>query len=108
VLYSFVGSPRAYDYSPLFHTGSAAPGKMNFSGFGTNQSDQEIEKAILSTSREEMAVHLKKLQQILYVERPIVFLYFEQSLIATSKRFPRLNISYYRPGYDPVGFYQTR
>jgi peptide/nickel transport system substrate-binding protein len=108
VLYSFVGSPRAYDYSPLFHTASAAPGKMNFSGFGTDESDQEIEKAILSTSREEMAIHLKKLQQILHEERPIVFLYFEQSLIATSKKFPCLNISFYRPGYDPVGFYQTR
>jgi peptide/nickel transport system substrate-binding protein len=105
VLYSFVGSPTAFDYAPLFHSSSAAPGKMNFSGFGSPQSDAEIEKAILSPTREEMAMHLKEMQKMLHDECPIIFLYFEQNLIATSKKFPRLNISYYRPGYDPVGFF---
>ncbi len=105
VLYSFVGSPTAYDYSPLFHTSAAVPGKYNFTGFGNPQSDEAIEEAILSPNKKEMAAHLRDLQQILHSECPIVFLYFEQSLIATSRRFPRLNISYYRPGYDPVGVF---
>ena len=104
-IYSFVGSPRAFDFTPLFHSSSAEPGKLNFVGFGDEQSDKAIESAILATNRADMGRHLKDLQTMIHEECPMVFLYYEQSLIAASKKFPRLNISYYRPGYDPVGFY---
>lgn len=104
-IYSFVGSPRAFDFTPLFHSASTEPGKLNFVGFGNDQSDKAIENAILATDRAELGRHLKDLQAIIHQECPMVFLYYEQSLIAASKKFPRLNISYYRPGYDPVGFY---
>lgn len=105
VIWSFVGSPTAFNFSPLFHTAAAAPGKLNFTGFGNAVSDEAIERAILAPDREAMATHLRQLQKILHDESPMVFLYFEQSLMAASKRFPVLNISYYRPGYDPVGVF---
>lgn len=104
-IYSFVGSPRAFDFTPLFHSSSAEPGKLNFVGFGSERSDKAIESAILATNRGDMGRHLKDLQAMIHEECPMVFLYYEQSLIAASKKFPRLNISYYRPGYNPVGFY---
>jgi len=104
-LWSFVGSPRAFNFSPLFHTDAAQPGRLNFTGFGNETTDAIIENSIAAQSREEMAAYLRQLQSTLHSECPMVFLYFEQSLIGASKDFPRLNISYNRPGYDVVGVF---
>lgn len=104
-IWSFIGSPTAFDFTPLFHTRAARPGNLNFTGFGNARSDQAVEKALLSRTRGEMGSRLKELQQELHKECPMIFLYYEQSLIAASKKFKRLNITYYKPGYDPVGVF---
>lgn len=104
-IWSFIGSPTAFDFTPLFHTRAARPGNLNFTGFGNVRSDEAIEKALFSRTRAEMGDRLKELQQELHKECPMIFLYYEQSLIATSKKFNRLNITYYKPGYDPVGVF---
>ncbi len=105
VIWSFVGSPTAFNFSPLFHSDATAPGHLNFTGFATPESDRAIEAALVARTKQEMGEHLKVLQQTLHDECPMIFLYFEQSLIATSKKFPKMNITYYRPGYDPVGVF---
>lgn len=104
-LWSVVGSPKAFNFSPLFHTDAAQPGRLNFTGFGNEATDIIIENSVAAQSREEMAIHLKQLQSTLHSECPMIFLYFEQSLIGANKDFPRLNISYNRPGYDVVGVF---
>lgn len=105
VLWSFVGSPTAFDFSPLFHSNAVSPGLMNFTGFSTPASDEAIKAALTAPTLEEMGKHLKVLQAALHEQCPMIFLYFEQSLIASSKKFLKLNITYYRPGYDPVGVF---
>lgn len=90
-------SPVEDDPKQLFHTDSDNPGGTNYARFGTPATDSLIE-AIRSAPTDEARLPLYiKLQEIIYDEQPIIFLFAPQDKIVVHKRFDAV-ITRQRPG----------
>lgn len=90
-------SPVNDDPKQLFHTDSDNPGGTNYARFGTPETDSLIE-AIRTAPTDEARLPLYlKLQEIIYDEQPIIFLFAPQDKIVVHKRFDAV-ITRQRPG----------
>ncbi|AYA38612.1 ABC transporter substrate-binding protein [Hymenobacter oligotrophus] len=106
-LRTLYGNPFSYDLRPLLHTGSIGEGGVNRTRFGNPASDRLLD-AIVSTEDSTQKVRLlHKLQTVLYVQTPMVPLFFEPNRLAVAKRFGSVRPSGLEPGYDLPAFTLT-
>ncbi len=101
---SMTGNPFTYNFQPILHTSSAGPDGLNYTAFGTPESDKIIAALYDVNSEPEKVKLLKRLQEILHEESNLVFLYFLQDRIAVREGFTNLKISGIKPGYDVSAF----
>lgn len=81
-----------------WHTDLAVPNGQNDSGFGSERSDQLIEEIRITTDIAKMEPLYLELQEMLYDEQPVIFLYSPRERILVNNRFVAL-ASPKRPGY---------
>lgn len=81
-----------------WHSDNMAPGMRNESGFNNEKADQLIEKIRLTKTSEDRHDLYLELQEIIYEEQPVVFLYSPNEKIAVSKDIQAKGTSK-RPGY---------
>ena len=105
-LRTMTGNPFIYNFQPILHTNSAGPDGLNYTNFGTPESDKIIEELYETNSEPEKTKLLKRLQEILHEESNLVFLYFLQDRIVVRNGFTNLKISGIKPGYDVSAFKQ--
>ncbi|KAA9325035.1 ABC transporter substrate-binding protein [Adhaeribacter soli] len=101
---SLTGNPFVYNFKPILHTESIGPDGLNYTGFGTPESDRLIEALYNPDSEKEKNENLKRLQAILHEESNLVFLFFLRDRIAVNKQFSDTKISGIKPGYDVSAF----
>ncbi len=103
---------RDYDMATLVSTSDAAPvdpydkwhtdndviGKRNETGFGTTESDEIIENLRAETNLDQRNIYYHKLQEIMYDEQPVIFLYCPKEKMALRSSFNGKSSSN-RPGY---------
>ncbi len=93
------GLPILDDFSSRWHSDSYAGRGLNFSGFGTPESDKLIEDIVVEMDENKRNSMYKRFQEILYEEQPAIFLYAPQERIAVDKKFKHVITSIRRPGY---------
>lgn len=98
------GNPFAFNFTPILHTKSASINGMNYTGFGTKESDSLIAQIISTRNKGKQAQQIKALQDILHEEANLIFLYFDEQRIAIHNRFENLKISGLYPNYDLSAF----
>ena len=103
-LSSFRGGPLAHNFAPLFDTQAAFPGGLNFTGFGTNESDGVIISINSAQKKEEKISGLKKLQSMLHEKKTMLFLFFEKDRIIVNNRFTNVYGFSRKPGYNVAKF----
>jgi peptide/nickel transport system substrate-binding protein len=91
------GNPFAYDFTPILHSKSTT--LYNTSGFGNASSDRLIEAIAQEDNPQAKARLLRKFQRLIYEERPLLVLYFQQYRIAASRRLGKIAVSGLMPGY---------
>ncbi len=101
---SLVGNPFAFNFTPILHTKSAALNGMNYTNFGTIESDNLIESIISSKDKNAQVKQLKAFQKTLHEEANLIFLYFNEQNLAVHNRFENLKISSIYPHYDASAF----
>lgn len=99
-----VGNPFAFNFTPILHTQSAALNGMNYTAFGTAESDSLIEAIISNKDKEEQSKQIKAFQEILHEEATLIFLYFNEQKLAIHNKFENLKISSFYPNYDASAF----
>ncbi|PSR54861.1 ABC transporter substrate-binding protein [Adhaeribacter arboris] len=99
-----MGNPGAFNYKPILHSESAVPGGLNFTGFGTTQSDKLIEAISQTKDNTQRAKLLRKFQEVMHEESNLIFLYFNIDRLAIHKHFTNLKVSAVKPGYDISAF----
>lgn len=103
-LRGLVGNPFAFNFTPVLHRQSAGIGGMNYTAFGTAESDKLIEDIITTADKVQQGQKIKELQEILHDEANLIFLYFDEQKIAIHKRFENLKISGLYPNFDVSAF----
>ncbi|MGV3505306.1 MAG: ABC transporter substrate-binding protein [Adhaeribacter sp.] len=98
------GNPFFFNFKPILHTESAAPGGGNYTAFGTPESDRLIDQVNQTDNAQTRARLLQRLQAILHQESNLIFLYFNKDRLAVHKRFTNLKVSGIKPGYDLSAF----
>ncbi|MEM1322937.1 MAG: ABC transporter substrate-binding protein [Bacteroidota bacterium] len=78
--------PGLYDFNQTWHSKSNYPNGSNFFGFGTAESDQLIEKIRVTLDKAERDVMYKRMQEIIYEEQPVIFIYNALDRVAINKR----------------------
>lgn len=102
---SLGGNPFAFNFKPLLHSDYAKEGGLNYTGFGTPESDRILDKISSTvTSREEQARLLKRLQEIMYEEAAFISMYYTKERVAIHRRFANAKISGLKPNYDVSAF----
>lgn len=102
---SLGGNPFVFNFKPLLHTAYANEGGLNYTGFGTDESDRILDKVNSTvTSRQEMASLLKRLQEIMHEEAAFIPMYYIKERIAIHRRFTNAKISGLKPNYDVSAF----
>lgn len=91
------GNPFSYDFTPLLH--SRGIGASNASGFSTALSDRLIEDLAAASEPQDRQRLLRKLQLVLYQERPFTVLYFLRYRLAAARRLDHVPVTGIRPGY---------
>lgn len=78
-------------------------GGSNRTGFGTAETDAVIDEILVTFDTEKRTQMYKDLQQEIYEQQPVLFLYVPKTPVAVHNRFeaPLTNIF---PGYDPRYF----
>ena len=98
------GNPFVFNFKPILHTSAIGPDGLNYTGFGTPESDRLIENLYQATTEDAKIRDLKRLQEILHDESNLLFLFFYRDRIAVSSKFQNLKISGIKPGYDVSAF----
>ncbi|WP_276497006.1 ABC transporter substrate-binding protein [Pontibacter litorisediminis] len=102
---SLGGNPFAFNFKPLLHTDFANEGGLNYTGFGTPESDQILDKiSSTATSQDELATLLKRLQAIMHEEAAFVSMFYTKERVAIHRRFTNTKISGLKPNYDVSAF----
>ena len=99
-----VGNPFAFNFTPILHTESGGINGMNYTAFGTEESDRLISEIISTKDKAKQAEKIKAFQEILHDEATLLFMYFDEQKIAIHKRFKNLKISGLYPNYDVSAF----
>ncbi|TPE43407.1 ABC transporter substrate-binding protein [Pontibacter mangrovi] len=102
---SLSGNPFAFNFKPLLHTAYAGMGGLNYTGFGTSESDSILDKISGTVpDREQQAVLLRRLQEIMQEEAAIIPMYYTKERLAVHRRFTNTKVSGLKPGYDVSAF----
>lgn len=103
-LRALIGNPFSFNFMPILHTQSAEMNGMNYTAFGTAESDQLVEDIINAPNESIQAEKIKVLQETLVDEANLLFLYFNEQKMAIHKRFDNLKVSGLYPHYDVSAF----
>ncbi|MEP6646891.1 MAG: ABC transporter substrate-binding protein [Saprospiraceae bacterium] len=90
--------PTLDDPYATWHSQSDKPGGNNVSGFHSMAADSVINEIRTDASEKERDIDYHSLQEILYEEQPVIFLYVPLERIIVSKKFEFLSSSR-KPGY---------
>lgn len=105
---SLSGNPFAFNFKPLLHTMYADKGGLNYTGFGTPESDSILDRISTTvTSEQEMARLLQRLQVIMHEEAAFIPLYYVKERVAIHRRFTNTKVSGLKPNYDVSAFTLT-
>ncbi|HZV71215.1 MAG TPA: ABC transporter substrate-binding protein [Saprospiraceae bacterium] len=94
----FRSQPAIDDPYQNWHTESDKPGGGNVSGFHNTAADSIINEIRTDTSEKERDHDFQSLQELLYDEQPVIFLYVPLERIVVSKKFEFISSSR-KPGY---------
>jgi peptide/nickel transport system substrate-binding protein len=86
------------DYTQLWHSNSWASHGLNFTGFGTPQSDALIDSINTSVNEENRVLLSKRFQKMVYDEQPYIFLFTQTRRIIASKKWDNLEVYTEYPG----------
>jgi len=100
---SLSGNPFVFNFKPLFYTSYANDGP-NYTGFGTQESDNILDAYNEAEEESDKARLLKRLQEILHEEATFIALYYQKDRLAVHRRFGNLKISGLEPNYDVSSF----
>lgn len=89
-----------YDLFDYWHT----TGPRNYFGFGTAATDKIIEEIRSTTDDARRNLLYQEIQEIIYEESPIIFLYRTQDCVAIHKRFDNAKTSIASPVYTERRF----
>lgn len=86
------------DFSQLWHSNSWKNNGLNFTGFGTPQSDSLID-SINSCMDEPKRIQLsKRFQEMVYNEQPYIFMFTQTRRVIVSKKWDNLEVYSEYPG----------
>jgi peptide/nickel transport system substrate-binding protein len=86
------------DFSQLWHSASWKSHGLNFTGFGTPQSDALIDSINTSMDETKRAQLSKRFQQLVYDEQPYIFMFTQTRRVIVSKKWDNLEIYTEYPG----------
>jgi peptide/nickel transport system substrate-binding protein len=86
------------DYTQLWHSASWTTHGLNFTGFGTPQSDALIDSINTSVNEEKRMTLSKRFQKMVYDEQPYIFLFTQTRRIIASKKWDNLEVYTEYPG----------
>ncbi|MEZ4960076.1 MAG: ABC transporter substrate-binding protein [Saprospiraceae bacterium] len=89
--------PLLDDLKQLYHTDSAQPGGSNYTRFSNPEADAMIDEIRITTDEKRRDELYLKLQEIIYDEQPMIFLFSPLSRIVVHKRFDTI-VSRKSPG----------
>ena len=92
------GNPFMFNFMPLLH--SRAVGAGNTTGFGTPASDRLLEAVVAANTPARKARLLRKFQEMMQREAPMVPLFFLSTRIAADRRLSGLHVTALKPGYS--------
>lgn len=90
--------PGVDDLYQTWHTSSIGPDGRNITGFGNDRSDAIIERLRLTNDENERRQLFNEIQQIIYDEQPMIFLFAPTETIIHNDQL-EMTISSLRPGY---------
>lgn len=90
--------PSINDPYQLWHSDSDQPGGSNRAGFRNADVDEVIAQIRLAEDEDERNRYFFRLQELLYEEQPVIFLYIPVERIIVNKRM-KMKPSSRRPGY---------
>lgn len=90
--------PLSDDPKQIWHT-TSYDGGSNFVGFGSQESDEVIDKLRYELDANKRNEYYKIFQKMVYDAQPYIFLYSPLNRIAIHKRFSNGNARVCRPGY---------
>ncbi len=96
-------SPTLDDLKQIWHSESDTPGGSNQVGFNNEEADQIMDDIQTEFDPERRRELYMRLQEIIYEEQPVVFLFVNNENIAIHKRF-EVETSPLFPGYFPNSF----
>jgi len=96
-------SPTLDDLKQVWHSESDTPGGSNQVGFNNEEADRIMDEIQTEFDPEERKELYLRLQEIIYEEQPVIFLFVNNENIAIHKRF-EVETSPLFPGYFPNAF----
>jgi peptide/nickel transport system substrate-binding protein len=93
------GTSHAEDYAQLWHTASWLDNGNNYPGFGNASSDALIDSISYTLDTLKRISLVRKLQQLIYDNQPMVFLYSSLRRNIIHKRITRVELYSERPGF---------
>jgi peptide/nickel transport system substrate-binding protein len=101
--YDMAAQAQGFDLSPddpysSWHTDNAVPGKTNRTAYSNSRSDALIEKIRLTRDIEDRRDSYLKLQEVIYEDQPMIFLYSPLMKFVINKKLSATTTSK-RPGY---------
>ena len=86
------------DFSQLWSSAAWTGNGLNFTGFGTPQSDALIDSINASVDEQKRIALSKRFQKLVYDEQPYIFLFTQTRRIIANKRWDNLEIYTEYPG----------
>lgn len=86
------------DFTQLWHTSSWENNGSNYPGFGNAESDALIDSIKITLDETKRAPMVKRFQQIVYDEQPMIFLFSSLRRNVIHKRFGNVEMYFERPG----------
>jgi peptide/nickel transport system substrate-binding protein len=86
------------DFSQLWSTAAWANNGLNFTGFGTKQSDALIDSINTSVDEEKRIALSKRFQKLVYDEQPYIFLFTQTRRVIANKRWDNVEVYTEYPG----------
>ena len=84
--------PIPLDLKPFWYS-KLDDAPLNVASYQNKTADELLEKIEISQNRDEKNILYKKLQEIIYNDNPVTFLFWDDKLIAYNKRIQNLNAS---------------
>ena len=86
------------DFSQLWSSTAWKSNGLNFTGFGTPQSDALIDSINVSVDEQKRITLSKRFQKLVYDEQPYIFLFTQTRRIIVNKRWDNLEVYTEYPG----------